>query len=61
MNYLQRFSRALAAMTRMGARERALRKARRQAYMEDGDWLGELHVVARHLPPRRRQDRGHPG
>lgn len=61
MNYLQRFSRALAMMAPIGTGERALRKARRQANMEDGDWLGELHVVARRLPPRRREDRGHPG
>lgn len=61
MKYLQRFSRALAAMADRGAGERVPRKTRRQVRLEDGDWLGELHLVARSLPPRRRGDSGHPG
>jgi len=61
MNYLQRFSRALVAMADRGAGERVLRKARRQARLEDGDWLGELHLVARRLPPRRPGESGNPG
>jgi len=60
MNYLQRFSRALAALADKNAHERALRRLRRQARMEDGDWLGQLHLVARRLPPRQRAVRDRP-
>ncbi len=56
MNYLQRFCRTLAATADRNSRGHALWKARRQARMEAGDWLGNLHLVARRLPPRKWPD-----
>jgi hypothetical protein len=57
MNYLQRFRHALAALTNNIPDEHALNRAHRQASMETGDWLGQLHEIARRLPPRQSPDR----
>ncbi len=60
MNYLQRFSRALTALTGQEGDDHARRIARRRARTEAGDWLGQLHDVARRLPPRGRTKRKPP-
>ena len=52
MNYLQRFRRALSALTDLEPHQEARKAPRRHARMETGDWLGQLHIVARRLPPR---------
>jgi hypothetical protein len=53
MNYLQRFSVALSASRGPAGKARALEETRRLASAESGEWLCQIHDIARALPPRR--------
>ena len=53
MNYLQRFSLALASLRSRKRESDRIGAARRLADSSPDEWLSQIHRIARELPPRR--------
>jgi hypothetical protein len=58
MNYLQRFSLALASLRSRKCDSDCIGAARRLADSSPDEWLSQIHRIARELPPRRPPARG---